>query len=227
MAIDAFTRAQGRATGQGMTSNRTRQRMIERLRDQGIADEIVLSAMSEVRRHVFVDEALAHRAYEDMALPIWFGQTLSHPYVVARMLEVLRGGKGLRRVLEIGGGSGYQAALLSRLSKQVVTIDRLLPLVSKARINLRDLQVRNVKVKHGDGHFGCPEAAPFDGIIVAAAATHVPAKLVEQLDVGGRLVIPIGPREQQLALIQREKQGVKQTLLEDVNFVPMVPGLGR
>jgi len=227
VAIDAFTRAQGRATGQGMTSNRTRQRMIERLRDQGIADEIVLSAMSEVPRHVFVDEALAHRAYEDMALPIWFGQTLSHPYVVARMLEVLRGGKGLRRVLEIGGGSGYQAALLSRLSKQVVTIDRLLPLVSKARINLRDLQVRNVKVKHGDGHFGCPEAAPFDGIIVAAAATHVPAKLVEQLDVGGRLVIPIGPREQQLALIQREKQGVKQTLLEDVNFVPMVPGLGR
>lgn len=227
MAIDAFTRAQGRATGQGMTSNRTRQRMIERLRDQGIADEIVLSAMSEVRRHVFVDEALAHRAYEDMALPIGFGQTLSHPYVVARMLEVLRGGKGLRRVLEIGGGCGYQAALLSRLSKQVVTIDRLLPLVSKARINLRDLQVRNVKVKHGDGHFGCPEAAPFDGIIVAAAATHVPAKLVEQLDVGGRLVIPIGPREQQLALIQRDEQGVKQTLLEDVNFVPMVPGLGR
>lgn len=223
MALDI----NARAAGQGMTSNRTRQRMIERLRDQGIRDEIVLAVMSEVPRHVFVDEALAHRAYDDLSLPIGFGQTISNPYVIARMLEILRGGRPLRRVLEVGSGCGYQAALLSRLAKQVLTIDRLLPLVSKARINLRDLFVRNVKVKHADGHLGWPEAAPFDGIIIAAAATHVPAPLVDQLEVGGRLVMPLGPREQQLSLIQREEAGVKQTLLEAVNFVPMVSGLGR
>lgn len=223
MALDMNTRA----VGHGMTSNRTRQRMIERLRDQGIKDEIVLSVMSEVPRHVFVDEALAHRAYEDLSLPIGFGQTISSPFVVARMLEILRGGKALRRVLEVGSGCGYQAALLSRLSKHVLTIDRLLPLVSKARINLRDLYVRNVKVKHGDGHQGWPDAAPFDGIIIAAAATHVPAQLVEQLEVGGRLVMPLGPRDQQLTLIQRDDEGVRQTLLESVHFVPMVSGLGR
>lgn len=210
-----------------MTSNRTRQRMIDRLRDQGIQDEIVLAAMSAVPRHVFVDEALADRAYDDVSLPIGFAQTISNPYVVARMLEILRGGKALGRVLEVGSGCGYQAALLSRLAKQVLTIDRLLPLVSKARINLRDLFIRNVKVKHGDGHQGWPDAAPFDGIIIAAAATHVPASLVEQLAVGGRLVMPLGPRDQQLTLIQRDADGVRQTILEAVNFVPMVPGLGR
>lgn len=223
MALDMNTRAAGR----GMTSNRTRQRMIDRLRDQGIQDEIVLAAMSAVPRHVFVDEALADRAYDDVSLPIGFAQTISNPYVVARMLEILRGGKALGRVLEVGSGCGYQAALLSRLAKQVLTIDRLLPLVSKARINLRDLFIRNVKVKHGDGHQGWPDAAPFDGIIIAAAATHVPASLVEQLAVGGRLVMPLGPRDQQLTLIQRDADGVRQTILEAVNFVPMVPGLGR
>ena len=216
-----------RAAGQGMTSNRTRQRMIERLRDQGITDEIVLSAMSEVPRHVFVDEALSHRAYEDLSLPIGYGQTISSPYVVARMLETLRSGRALRRVLEVGSGCGYQAALLSRLARHVLTIDRVLPLVSKARVNLRDLFIRNVKVKHGDGHQGWPEAAPFDGIIIAAAATHVPAQLIEQLEVGGRLLMPLGPREQQLTLFVRDAGGVKQTVLEAVNFVPMVPGLAR
>ncbi len=216
-----------RSTGTGMTSNRTRMRMVERLRDQGITDEIVLGAMSEIPRHVFVDEALAHRAYEDLALPIGFGQTISNPYIVARMLEALRGGKNLRKVLEVGSGCGYQAALLSRLAKQVWTIERLLPLVSKTRINLRDLYTRNVKVKHGDGYLGCAEAAPFDGIVIAAAATHVPEHLVEQLDVGGRLIMPLGPRDQQLTMIERDDNGVHQSVLEGVRFVPMVHGLGR
>lgn len=224
MAIDDMN---ARANGVGMTSNRTRMRMLERLRDQGIKDEIVLGAMSEIPRHVFVDEALAHRAYEDMALPIGFGQTISTPYIVARMLEVLRNGKSLGRVLEVGSGCGYQAVVLSRLAKQVWTIERLLPLVSKARINLRDLYVRNVKVKHGDGYQGVVEAAPFDGIVIAAAASHVPEQLLEQLAVGGRLVMPLGPRAQQLILIERDEQGIRQSALEAVRFVPMVHGVGR
>ena len=216
-----------RNNGIGMTSNRTRMRMLDRLRDEGITDEIVLGAMSEIPRHVFLDEALAHRAYDDIALPIGFGQTISHPYIVARMLEVMRAGRSLNRVLEVGSGCGYQAAVLSRLAKQVWTIERLLPLVSRARINLRDLLVRNVKVKHGDGYLGVAEAAPFDGIVISAAATHVPEQLVEQLDVGARLVMPLGPRDQQLILIERDENGTRQSVLEAVRFVPMVPGVGR
>ncbi len=202
-------------------------RMVERLRDQGITDELVLGAMGEIPRHVFVDEALAHRAYDDLALPIGYGQTISNPHTVARMLEIVRGGRTLRRVLEIGSGCGYQAALLSRLATQVWTIERLLPLVSKTRINLRDLNTRNVKVKHGDGHLGLPEAAPFDGIVMAAAASHVPEELLDQLGVGGRLIMPLGPREQQLTLIERDERGVHQSVLEAVHFVPLLPGLGR
>jgi protein-L-isoaspartate(D-aspartate) O-methyltransferase len=216
-----------RTAGVGMTSNRTRMRMVERLRDQGIKDELVLASMSEIPRHVFVDEALAHRAYEDLSLPIGYGQTISNPQTVARMLEILRGGRMLKRVLEIGSGCGYQAALLSRFAKYVWTIERLLPLVSKTRINLRDLNIRNVKAKHGDGHLGLPEEAPFDGIVMAAAASHVPEQLLDQLAVGGRLIMPLGPREQQLTLIERDERGLLRSVLEAVHFVPLVPGLGR
>ncbi|MFN0314165.1 MAG: protein-L-isoaspartate(D-aspartate) O-methyltransferase [Burkholderiales bacterium] len=216
-----------RTAGVGMTSNRTRMRMVERLRDQGIKDELVLASMSEIPRHVFVDEALAHRAYEDLSLPIGYGQTISNPQTVARMLEILRGGRMLKRVLEIGSGCGYQAALLSRLAKHVWTIERLLPLVSKTRINLRDLNIRNVKAKHGDGHLGLPEEAPFDGIVMAAAASHVPEQLLDQLALGGRLIMPLGPREQQLTLIERDDRGFHRSVLEAVHFVPLVPGVGR
>ena len=152
--------------GVGMTSQRTRLRMVERLRDQGIRDEAVLSALAEIPRHIFVDEALAHRAYEDIALPIGFGQTISQPWIVARMLELVRGGEPLGRVLEIGTGCGYQAAVLARLAREVYSVERLSSLLMKARVRLRELRINNVRVKHADGQFGLKEAGPFDGIVM-------------------------------------------------------------
>lgn len=216
-----------RHVGIGMTSQRTRLRMVERLRDEGIRDEAVLAAMAEVPRHIFVDEALAHRAYEDIALPIGFGQTISNPWTVARMLELLRGGQALGRVLEIGTGCGYQAALLSRLAREVYSLERISALLMKARVKLRELRVGNVKVKHADGHLGLKDAAPFDAIVVAAAAAAVPEALLEQLAPGGRLVIPLGTREQHLVLAENTEQGVVQTDLEQVRFVPLLPGAQR
>jgi protein-L-isoaspartate(D-aspartate) O-methyltransferase len=210
--------------GIGMTSQRTRMRMVQRLREQGIRDEVVLNALAEVPRHIFVDEALAHRAYEDIALPIGFGQTISNPWVVARMLELVRAGGALTKVLEIGTGCGYQAAVLSRIARHVYSVERISKLLMRARIHLRDLRIANVRVKHADGHLGLKEVAPYDAIVMAAAATHVPEALLEQLADGGRLVMPLGSGEQLLTLITRETDGFARQTLEPVRFVPLVPG---
>lgn len=214
-------------SGIGMTSQRTRMRMVERLRGQGIHDELILAAMGEVPRHIFVDEALASRAYEDMALPLGFGQTISSPYTVARMLELLRGGGTLDKVLEIGTGCGYQAAVLSRLAREVYSVERLAPLLTKARRHLRDARAHNVRVRNADGQLGMPEQAPFDGIVVAAAATHVPQPLRDQLAVGGKLIIPLTHQgNQSLHVIEKTAQGYVDRKVEDARFVPLLPGLG-
>lgn len=210
--------------GIGMTSQRTRDRMVQRLREQGIKDEVVLGAMNAIPRHIFVDEALSIRAYEDVSLPIGYGQTISQPYIVARMTEILRSGSPLGRVLEIGTGCGYQTSVLSRLAQEVYSVERISPLLMKARNNLRELRTRNVKVKHADGHYGLPDLAPFDGIIVTAGATHIPNELLQQLSVGGRMVIPVGTQEQTLVLVERLPEEFRQTQLEAVKFVPLLGG---
>lgn len=208
-----------------MTSLRTRERMLARLREQGIKDELTLSAMAEVPRHIFVDEALSIRAYEDVSLPIGFGQTISQPYIVARMTELLRQGKTLNKVLEIGTGCGYQTAILSKVAKEVLSLERIRPLIMKARTHLRALKCNNVKLDHADGSEGLEAFAPFDGILVAAAASHVPEALLAQLAIGGRLVIPIGTTTQTLYVIERLAQGYEHTKLEAVKFVPLLGGL--
>lgn len=217
-----------RLTGIGMTSQRTRLRMIERLREQGIKDEAVLAAMFEVPRHLFVDEALASRAYDDVSLPINYNQTISQPYIVARMIEVLRaaesGGKPIKRVLEIGTGCGYQAAVLAQVFPEVYTMERIQPLYERARKQLRDLKIRNVSVRYADGSAGLPESGPFDGIIMAAAAPTLSAALREQLAVGGRMALPVGMQEQWLFLVERDAQGFRETKLEPVKFVPLLMG---
>lgn len=210
--------------GIGMTSQRTRDRMVVRLREQGIRDEVVLAAMNAIPRHIFVDEALSIRAYEDVSLPIGYGQTISQPFIVARMTEILRGGGTPAKVLEIGTGCGYQTAVLSRLAQEVYSVERISPLLMKARNHLRELRARNVKLKHADGHFGLPELAPFDGIIVTAGATHVPQELLAQMAVGGRMIIPVGAAEQALVLIERGTEEYLQTRLEPVKFVPLLGG---
>jgi protein-L-isoaspartate(D-aspartate) O-methyltransferase len=213
--------------GIGMTSQRTRMRMVERLRAEGIVDEVILVAMGEVPRHIFVDEALASRAYEDMALPLGFGQTISSPYTVARMLELLREGAVLNRVLEIGTGCGYQAAVLSRLAKDVYSLERLAPLLAKARRHLREARAHNVRVRTADGQHGWAENAPYDGIVVAAAATHVPEALLGQLAVGGKIIIPLTHQGRQaLHVIERTAQSYVDRKVEDARFVPLLPGLG-
>lgn len=212
-------------TGIGMTSQRTRTRMIERLREQGIRDETVLAAMAAVPRHLFVEEALASRAYEDTALPLGMGQTISQPYVVARMIELLLNGRpGLGKTLEVGAGCGYQAAVLAQLTPDVYAIERILPLLEKAKANMRKLQQFNVRLKHGDGSRGMPEAAPFDSIIVAAAAPRVPPDLLQQLTEGGRLILPVGSGEQYLCFIERTPAGFVETRLDAVRFVPLLSG---
>jgi protein-L-isoaspartate(D-aspartate) O-methyltransferase len=214
-----------RLSGIGMTSQRTRLRMIERLRVQGIVDEAVLNVMNEIPRHIFIEEALASRAYEDFALPLGFGQTISQPYVVARMTELLTADKPRGRVLEIGTGCGYQTAILSKLVTEVYSVERLAPLLALARKNLRELRITNIRLKHADGHIGIPEAAPFDAILVTAAATHVPEALKEQLAVGGKMVVPMGTREQHLCVIERAAHGYSEARLDAVKFVPMLSGL--
>lgn len=213
-----------RHTGIGMTSPRTRARMVERLRAEGIGDEVVLAAMNSVPRHIFVDEALGTRAYDDVSLPIGFGQTISRPYIVARMIEIVRAGKPLDRVLEIGTGCGYQAAVLAQLAREVYSVERVQPLYERARGCLEELQADNVILRYADGGMGIPEAAPFDGIVMAAAATHVPPALLEQLAVGGRMVLPLGTQEQVLCLYERDAQGIRETRLEPVKFVPLLMG---
>jgi protein-L-isoaspartate(D-aspartate) O-methyltransferase len=210
--------------GIGMTSQRTRERLIARLREEGIRDEVVLAAMLEIPRHIFVDEAIASRAYEDIALPINYGQTISQPYIVARMTEILRAGSGLDKVLEIGTGCGYQTAVLSRVAKQVYSVERIRPLLLKARNHLRELKLSNIKLEHADGTMGLPELAPFDGIIVTAASGHIPEELLQQMAIGGRMVIPVGAEEQVLMLIERTKDEYRQTRLEAVKFVLLLGG---
>lgn len=213
-----------RHRGIGMTSQRTRNRLIERLRDQGIQDEVVLAAMNAVPRHIFVDEALASRAYDDVSLPLGFEQTISRPYIVARMIEILRDGRPLQRVLEIGTGCGYQAAVLAHVAQEVYSVERVQPLYERATAYLKELQLSNAKLSYADGNMGLPAIAPFDGIIMAAAATHVPPALLAQLAVGGRMVLPKGAPEQYLCLIERDAQGYRETRLEAVKFVPLLMG---
>lgn len=211
--------------GIGMTSQRTRTRMVERLREKGIRSEAVLAAMAAVPRHVFVEEALASRAYEDTALPLGMGQTISQPFIVARMIELLLNGRpGIGKTLEIGAGCGYQAAVLAQLSKEVYAVERIGPLLEKAKANMRTLQQFNVRLKHADGMLGLPEAGPFDSIIVAAAGLNIPPALLSQLAPGGRLVLPVGASEQYLSLIERSPQGYTETRLDAVRFVPLLSG---
>jgi protein-L-isoaspartate(D-aspartate) O-methyltransferase len=214
--------------GIGMTSQRTRERMLARLREQGIRDEVTLAAMGAIPRHEFVDEAIASRAYEDSSLPIGYGQTISQPYTVARMTEILRNNGQLDKVLEIGTGCGYQTAVLSKVAREVYSLERISPLVLKARNHLRKLRLSNIKLKHADGTVGLPDFAPFDGIMVTAGATHIPNELLEQLAVGGRMVIPLGTDTQWLHLIEHIKtpsgSEYRQTKLEAVKFVPLLGG---
>jgi len=217
--------------GIGMTSARTRARMVERLREQGVRDESVLAAMGTVPRHIFVEEALAIRAYDDSPLPIGAGQTISQPYVVARMTELLREGGTRRRVLEIGTGCGYQTAILALVFDEVYTVERIGALVSKARRNLRALKLNNVRIKHGDGSTSLGEDLAVDGIIVTAAAREIPTALFAYLNVGGRIVLPLSGRgdddrgAQFLTVIDKSATGTREQTYDAVRFVPLLPGL--
>ena len=223
-----------RLSGIGMTSARTRERLVQRLQDQGIADQRVLDRIRNVPRHLFVDEALATRAYEDTALPIGFGQTISQPYVVARMTEALLAAGAVEKVLEIGTGCGYQTAVLSPLVKEIYTIERIASLLGKARRTLRELRLRNIHFRHDDGNNGWIGRAPFDGILLAAAPRAVPPALLEQLAVGGRLIAPVGPDgKQELLCFTKKLDSLKGEIRFDrkslgaVSFVPLLPGLQR
>ena len=210
-----------------MTSQRTRDRLITRLREQGILDERVLEVMAAIPRHLFVDEALAHRAYEDTALPIGFNQTLSQPYTVARMTELALEHGSLGRVLEIGSGSAYQSIVLAQFASEVYAIERIKPLLEKARQRLRALKVRNVRCLHGDGFNGWAEFAPFDVILCAAAPEALPTGLIEQLSPDGFLLAPVGGSRQNLVRAWLGDEGLEQEIVEVANFVPMVPGLQK
>lgn len=210
-----------------MTSQRTRDRLITRLREQGILDERVLEVMAAIPRHLFVDEALAHRAYEDTALPIGFNQTLSQPYTVARMTELALEHGSLGRVLEIGSGSAYQSIVLAQFASEVYAIERIKPLLEKARQRLRALKVRNVRCLHGDGFNGWAEFAPFDVILCAAAPEALPTGLLEQLSPDGFLLAPVGGSRQNLVRAWLGDEGLEQEIVEAANFVPMVPGLQK
>ena len=215
-----------RLSGIGMTSARTRDRLVQRLREQGIANLAVLDRIRNVPRHIFVDEALGSRAYEDTALPIGFGQTISQPYIVARMTEALLEAGPADKVLEVGTGCGYQTAVLAPLVTRLSTIERIEPLLTRARERLRELGIRNVRFRHGDGTLGWKAQAPYDGILVAAAPLTVPEALLKQLKVGGRLVAPIGPEgEQQLVRFTRREQRVDREPLGPVAFVPLLGGI--
>jgi len=221
----------GRHTGIGMTSTRTRDRMIERLRADGIRDEVVLAAMNAVPRHIFVDEALASRAYDDTPLPIGDGQTISQPWVVARMTELARNGGALARVLEIGTGCGYQTAVLAQFAGDVYSVERIGALVAKARRNLQALKVKNVRLMHGDGSADLGEDLEVDAIVVTAGATHVPTALLKYLKPGGRMVLPLAQagdpadRVQRLTVIEAAPGGFREQAFDAVRFVPLLPGL--
>jgi len=215
-----------RLSGIGMTSARTRDRLVQRLREQGIANLAVLDRIRNVPRHIFVDEALGSRAYEDTALPIGFGQTISQPYIVARMTEALLEAGAADNVLEVGTGCGYQSAVLAPLVTRLYTIERIEPLLERARQRLKELGIRNVRFRHGDGTLGWKSHAPFDGILVAAAPLTVPEALLKQLKIGGRLIVPIGPEgEQQLVRFTRREQRMEREPLGAVAFVPLLGGM--
>ncbi|MDR1275846.1 MAG: protein-L-isoaspartate(D-aspartate) O-methyltransferase [Candidatus Accumulibacter sp.] len=214
--------------GIGMTSRRTRARMINRLREQGIRNESVLAAVESVPRHLFVQEALSPRAYEDTALPLSFSQTISQPYIVARMLEILLEGRALGKTLEIGTGSGYQAALLALLTREVFSVERIEGLLEEARNNLKKIRQFRVRLKYGDGSQGLPKAAPFDTIIFAAAARGVPEAVREQLAPDGKMLLPLDNESGRPKLLLVERRGATnylETFLEDVRFVPLVAGI--
>ncbi len=212
-------------SGIGMTSERTRDRLVQRLREQGISDERVLEVMRSTPRHIFLDEALSHRAYEDCALPIGYEQTLSQPYIVARMTELLLADGVPEKVLEIGTGSGYQTAILAQLVPQVFTVERIRPLQEKARQRMRMLKLRNINYRHADGYAGWSSAAPFQAILASAAPVDIPARFIEQLAVDGLLVLPVGNNAQQLQLVRKKSTGIETTSIEAVRFVPLKAGL--
>jgi protein-L-isoaspartate(D-aspartate) O-methyltransferase len=212
--------------GIGMTSQRTRERLIERLKSEGIGDRRVLEQIRNTPRHLFIEEALASRAYEDTALPIGNNQTISQPYIVARMTEILLAGGPLENVLEVGTGSGYQTAVLAPLVRRVYTVERICALHELARRRFRALNMRNIRTRHVDGGMGWPEYAPFDGILVTAAPEGIPRALVNQLRPGGRMVLPIGDsKAQALVLVTRTLDGYDKEILEQVSFVPMLGGV--
>ena len=211
--------------GSGMTSQRTRARMIERLRAQGISNEQVLQVMGQLPRHAFVDEALSHKAYDDTSLPIGFGQTISQPYIVARMSELLMAVPQHNKVLEIGSGCGYQTSILAKLFKTVHSIERVGGLVRNTRERLSGLNIHNVRLRHADGSRGLLELAPFDAIIITAAAPLVPEDMMDQLVLGGRMVFPVGDIDQELRMIERLEDGFIESRLEKVKFVPLLPGI--
>lgn len=210
--------------GIGMTSQRARERLVARLQEAGIRDPRVLETLRRTPRHIFVDEALASRAYDDTALPIGYGQTISQPYIVARMTELLLEAGTPERVLEIGTGSGYQAAVLAQLVPTVYTIERIKGLLEAARQRFRLLKLYNVRTRYGDGTEGWVQHAPFGGIILTAAPEVIPQELLEQLAIGGRLVAPVGGRRQQLVLFERTPECLSRRVLDEVSFVPMLGG---
>lgn len=215
-----------RNQGIGMTSQRTRNRLVERLREGGISDDRVLEVLRQIPRHMFMDEAMASRAYEDTALPIGYGQTISQPFMVARMTEVLlQLPAAPSKILEIGTGSGYQTAVLAQLVDQIYSVERISHLLNQARQRLHSLQLYNVQYRFGDGYLGWDKHAPYDAIIVTAAPEVVPKDLLQQLAVGGRMVIPVGkPLQQRLLLITRDEEGAHEQVLDWVSFVPLVKG---
>ena len=211
--------------GIGMTSQRTRSRLVERLREQGIHNEHILCVISETPRHAFVDEALANRAYEDTALPIGFNQTISQPYIVAKLTEALLADGPVENVLEVGTGSGYQTAVLARLVPKVYTVERISGLLNRAKELLATIGYRNIQFKHADGGLGWSDRGPFDAIIVTASPRVIPEALIEQLSLTGRMLVPVGEaRQQELVLVQRKGDEVERQVLEAVRFVPLLSG---
>ena len=213
--------------GIGMTSQRTRDRLVARLRERGIDDDVVLRLIGSVPRHIFIDEAWAHRAYEDSSLPIGHGQTISQPFIVALMSQLLNESPR-QQVLEVGTGSGYQTAILAQICERLFSIERIEALVPRAKERLSAMALRNIRLRYGDGYAGWHEKAPFDGILVTAAPPEVPEALLEQLAVGGRLIVPVGTdQSQSLKVIDRTEEGMVETIHERVHFVPLVTGVAK